>query len=292
MHKNVNQEKNKATFLNQFAFFISVPALLWQVFFLLVPVFYMVAMSFSTNKSFFSLHFYVGVFEKLYIESLMRSFFLALSTTFFCFICAYPVAYFLALYVNKWKNILFFLIILPFWTNVLVQVYAWFFILEPYGIVNSFLLKIGFIQEPLMLLNSTLAVFLGMVYCYMPFMIMPLYILFESFDIKYLEASADLGATSIETFRYITLPMSLAGIKTGFFLVFIPVFGEFLIPTLLGGGKKLYVGTLITHFFLIMQEPKMGAAFTVISGIVLFFSATISYWCLKKIILRAGRISK
>ena len=274
----------KKIFLDQLSFFISVPALLWQFFLLYVPFAFIFYFSFLSKDPTggFTLAHYGVLFSWPYAAIIWRSLSLALANGILSLLLAYPVAYFLALYVKKWKNFFLFFMILPFWTNLLVQVYAWFFVLEPYGVLNTVLLKLGVISAPLQLLNSMFAVFLGMVYCYVPFMVAPLYSTLDNLDGRLLEASADLGASPLQTFRRITLPLSLPGIRTGFFLVFIPSFGEFVIPALLGGGKRMYVGTLISHYFLILQDTFTGAAFTTVSGVILLVSAILTYYCLMR----------
>jgi len=280
------RERIKKLFLKQFPFFISVPALLWQFFFLYFPLLFILYVSFISKDGVgaftgkLTISHYLSVLNWQYCAIVMRSFGLAVGNSIISLLLAYPVAYFLAFRVKKWKNLFLFLIILPFWTNLLVQVYAWFFVLEPYGIVNLILMKSGIIAQPLYLLNSVLAVFLGMVYCYVPFMVVPLYSTLESIDGRLLEASADLGASPLETFQRITLPLSVPGIRTGFFLVFIPSFGEFVIPALLGGGKSMYVGTLISHHFLILQNTFTGAALTTVSGVLLLCFSLCTYYCL------------
>lgn len=273
----------KKLFLSELSFFISVPALLWQFFFLYIPLTFIVYLSFfSKDVSGFTLNNYITFFSWPYAVIILRSFMLAFSNGIVTLVLSYPVAYFLAFHVKKWKNAFLFFMILPFWTNLLVQVYAWSFVLEPYGVLNTFLLQLGVIETPLYLLNSMFSVFLGMIYCYIPFMVVPLYSALETIDHRLLEASSDLGASHFETFRRITLPLSFPGIRTGFFLVFIPSFGEFIIPSLLGGGRRMYVGTLISHYFLILQDSFRGAAFTVVSGIILLIAIFLVHYCLMR----------
>lgn len=286
--------KAKNIFFDQLSFFISVPALLWQFFFLYFPLLFIICISFiEPTSAHLTLAHYRSLLYWPYLSVILRSFVLALGNSLISLCIAYPVAYFLAVHVKRWKSILLFFMILPFWTSLLVQVYAWVFVLEPYGVVNTLFIKLGLITEPLQMLNSLFAVFLGMVYCYVPFMVVPLYSTLESLDSRLLEASADLGASTIETFRRITLPLSLPGIRTGFFLVFIPSFGEFVIPALLGGGKRMYVGTLISHYFLILQDMFTGAALTVICGLVLLLSVLLVYYMLiYSIALLSGKVSR
>ena len=156
-----------------------------------------------------------------------------------------------------------------------MQVYAWFALLEYNGLLNRVLMHLGIVNQPLVMLNTSWSVYLIMFYCYVPFMVMPLYSVLEKLNVQLLEASADLGASSWKTFVTITLPLSMSGIKTGFFLVFVPSFGEFVIPTLAGGGKNMYVGSLISHYFLAMHDKFVGSAFTVVSGLVLIVAVIL-----------------
>lgn len=263
---------------HELPFFFSVPALVWQLIFFYIPALLVVAISFFKRGGLGStLEHYGHFMSPLYGVVILRSVFLALTTACLCLLLAYPVCYYLAVKAKRFKNVFLFLLILPFWTSLLVQVYAWFFVLDRNGLLNAVLRKIGLIGEPLMLLNTTVATFLVMVYCYLPFMIMPLYSQLEKMDRRLLEASADLGASAWQTFSRLTLPLSIPGIKTGFFLVLVPSFGELVIPTLVGGGKKLYVGSLISQYFLSARDPHLGAAFTVLSGCVLAVMVGVLY---------------
>ncbi len=270
----------KNAFLRDIPFFLSTPALLWQVVFLYIPLSIIVAYSFfkfqfGLSMPTITLDFYRYLCTVPIIRIISRSAILAVSTATASLIIAYPLVYFLIFYVQQWRRFLFFLLILPFWTNLLVLVYSWFFILDHNGLINSLLLFLGIIAKPLELVNSIGAVFVVMVYCYLPFMVMPLYTVLEKMEHKLLEASADLGATPWQTFKRITLPLSLPGIKTGFLLVLVPAFGEFAIPALLGGSRTMMVGTLISYYFLVARNNGLGAAFTIISGLVLCLLAFV-----------------
>jgi len=261
--------------------FYSLPAILWQVLFLCIPLAVIVYFSFThqTDMYAFTMMQYTSVFNMVHFKVIIRSLLMALGTAGICLLLAYPVAYFLALRVSeRWKKILLFFVTLPMWTNFLVQIYAWFFLLERSGLINKALININVISTPLHLSNNMFAVFLVMIYCYLPFMVMPLYSTLEKLDLSLLEASADLGATPWETFVRVTLPLSLPGIRTGFLLVLVPAFGEFAIPALIGGSKYLMVGSLISYYFLIARNSALGAAFTCLSGSVLFVVAGIFYW--------------
>lgn len=267
----------KKSIAQEIPFFASLPALIWQVLFWCVPLFIIIYLSFTKQGALTWQH-YKALFQPIYFRIIFRSLFLALANALVCLVCAYPVAYFLGVYAKRWKQFLLFLLVLPFWTNFLVQVYSWFFLLERNGLINTVLMRIGLIAEPLNLSNSLFAVFLVMVYCYIPFMILPLYSIIEKLNITLLEASADLGGTPWQTFRRITLPLSMPGIKTGVLLVLVPSFGEFIIPALLGGSKYLMVGSLISHYFLIARDSSLGSAFTLFSGIILLIVALLFHW--------------
>jgi spermidine/putrescine transport system permease protein len=265
------------------SFFWAVPAVVWQIVLLYIPLIFVLMRSFVHKGGAhlfdqFSFRYYMELLDATHAIILFRSFMLAAVTASVCLLIAYPIAYFLSFYVSRFKNILLFFLIIPFWTSLLVQLYAWFFILDKHGVLNVVLQKLGILSEPYHLLNTPFAVYLVSIYCYIPFMIMPIYSILEKFDIRLREASLDLGATRWETFMRVTVPLSLPGIKTGFYLVFIPAFGEFVIPMLLGGGKQLYVGSLITHYFLVSRSPELGAAFTWLSSIVLIISTIVMQW--------------
>ena len=258
-------------FFRELPFVSSLPAIVWQFFFMVAPLVIIAYYSVADSSSWLNISFvhYRNLFESTYFKVIARSLFLAVATAITGLLCAYPVAYFIALRVRRFKNLMLFFLTLPFWVNFLVQIYAWYFLLERNGLINKVLLRLGFIQEPLLLSNSLFAVFLVMLYCYLPFVIMPLYSTLEKIDHRLLEASADLGATPWQTFWRITVPYSMPGVKTGLLLVMIPAFGEFVIPALVGGSKYMLVGSLISYYFLAARNNYAGAAFTSLSAMVL-----------------------
>jgi len=278
----------KKEFIKERQFFLASPAILWQILFLYIPLLFLIGISFFRSFEYFSIkHVTLDNYKVLltlsYAKIIGRSFLLAFFNAIFCFILSYPVAYFLALRVRRFKHILLFFLALPFWTNFIVQVYAWFFILDYHGLLNSFFLKMGIISQPLHILNTPIAIYIVMLFCYLPFMVMPIYTSLSKLDTFTLEASFDLGATPWQTFSNITFPLSLSGVQTGFFLVFIPSFGEFVIPTLLGGGKLMFIGSMISYFFLETRSVFLGAAFTCLSGLFLIASALFILWLFKKL---------
>ncbi len=274
-------------FSQERSFLLFMPALLWQILFMVAPVAVIVYFSFIGPGLVLTLDHYRSLLKWPYFAIIFRSLFLAVSTAVMSLLIAYPVAYFLAIRVTKFKNMLLFFLTLPFWINFLVQIYAWYFLLERNGLINTILLKLGLISDPVLLSNKLFAIFIVMIYCYLPFMIMPLYSIIEKIDLRLLEASADLGATPWQTFRRITLPLSMPGIRTGLLLVLIPTFGEFVIPSLLGGSKYMLVGSLISFFFLGARDKAGGSAFTCLSGAVLVgilcaFYIIVHLWLMRK----------
>jgi len=265
------------------SFFMALPAFVWLLIFLYIPLLVIIGLSFIRKGVIsawpdFTLSNYFTFFDSLYYSILVRSLLLAFVTMAVCLLCAYPIAYFLALYARRWKNMLLFLLALPFGVNFVILAYAWFFILEKNGLINSILTTLGIISTPIQLLNTEFAIYVGMIYCYLPFMVLPIYAVLEKLDLRLIDASLDLGATRFATFWRIILPQSMPGIQTGFFMVFIPSFGEYVIPALMGGGKYMYVGSLISHYFSVLRNLPLGSAFTVFSSIVLLIVSLIFYW--------------
>ena len=198
--------------------------------------------------------------DSLYIKAYLSSIKIAFFSTIFALLVGYPMAYYIARSEEPKRSLLLLLIVLPFWTSFLLRVYAWIGILKTNGILNAMLLKIGIISEPLIILQTDIAVYIGVVYTYLPFMILPLYANLVKLDGSLLEASSDLGASPISTFFRITLPLSLPGIIAGSMLVFIPVIGEYVIPALLGGPDTLMIGKVLwTEFFNNRDWPVASA---------------------------------
>lgn len=280
----------KKIFKSERFFFFMAPALAWQICFCLFPLLFMIQLSFCSHLfQDFTLDFFIQVFKTSHFFVMFRSFLLASTTAISCLIIGYPVAYYVALLApTRLKSFLIFLIVLPFLTNLLVQVYAWFFILEHHGILNKLLFFIGI--DVGNLLNSQFAMYLVMFHVYLPFMIMPLYSTLEKINVRWIEASLDLGASYFQTFCRVVLPLTLQGIKTGFFLVYVTSFGEYAIPSLIAGQKKYFVGTMISEYFFIGKDWHVGAAFTCLSS-ALFLGTIVFYQSmLKKVVHRLQRV--
>lgn len=273
---------------SELPFAIGVPALVWQTLFFYIPLLFIVVSSFmevskSGNFEGFTFSHIQMFLSATYLKVILASLILALTNAIACFLIAFPLAYFLAFISKRHKNIFLFFLIVPFWTNFLLHVYAWFYVLERHGFLNTLLLKLGIIQEPLHLLNSLPAIMIMMIYYYLPFMVLPIYASLERFNYKLIEASYALGGNFLATLRRILLPLTSNGIRAGFFLVYIPSFGEFVIPELMGGDKKMFVGTVVSQYILGEGTGSLGAAFTLLSGIILILTTVILYFVVKKI---------
>ena len=208
--------------------------------------------------------------ESLYVDTFLYSAKVAAVSTFWCLLIGYPMAYAIARSKPSTRNLLLMLIILPFWTSFLLRVYAWVGLLKTNGVINNTLLALGLIDEPLTLLYTDFAVYIGIVYSYLPFMILPLYSNLEKHDLTLLEAAADLGARPFKAFLKVTLPLSMPGIVAGCLLVFIPAVGEFVIPSLLGRTDQLMIGTVLSaQFFGARNWPVAGAVAIVLLLVLL-----------------------
>ncbi|OUW96715.1 MAG: putrescine ABC transporter permease PotH [Pelagibacteraceae bacterium TMED237] len=221
-----------------------------------------------------------------YYGSFLNSLFLALVSTMFCILIGFPISFYIATSEIKLRNILLILVVIPFWSSFLLRVYAWKIILQNNGFLNLLLIKLGIISEPLQLLYNQYAVVMGIVYTYLPLMILPLYGYLNKFDLNLIDASKDLGLNRIKTFFRVILPLSIPGIIAGSLLVFIPVVGEFIIPEMLGGSDRLYYGKILWEEFFVNRNWP-GASALAFSGIVvlvlpiIIFQIIYSRWSQK-----------
>lgn len=207
-------------FLRDFPFFMAMPAVAWQIVFFYIPLFIVFLYSLvkmSSGVLHVTLEHYIYFLRPLFLLVIGHSLLLALVTAVLCLLFAYPIAYCLAVRVTRFKNLLLFFLILPFWTSLMVQVYSWFFILEHNGLINSALIKIGLIKTPIHLLNTPFAVYLVMVYCYLPFMIMPLYSALEKIDRRMFEASADLAQANGKRLKMLLSHFQCRAFRPAFF---------------------------------------------------------------------------
>jgi putrescine transport system permease protein len=207
--------------------------------------------------------------DQLYISAYLGSLKMAFVSTLLCLLIGYPMAYGIANARKDIQTVLLLLIMMPTWTAILIRVYAWMGILSNNGLLNAFLMWLGLIDEPLQILNTNLAVYIGVVYSYLPFMILPLYANLVKHDQSLLEAASDLGSSTFNSFWKITVPLSKNGIIAGCMLVFIPVVGEFVIPELLGGPETLMIGRVLWQEFFNNRDWPVASALAVIMLLVL-----------------------
>ena len=207
--------------------------------------------------------------DSLYVKAYFSSLVIAFVSTVLALLIGFPLAYGMARAPVTLRPTLLMLVILPFWTSFLIRVYAWIGILKPEGLLNQFLMWIGVISEPLQIYNTHTAIFIGIVYSYLPFMVLPIYSTLEKMDYSLIEAAQDLGCTAISAFWKITVPLAIPGIVAGCFLVFIPAVGEFVIPELLGGSQTLMIGKTLWNEFFSNRDWPLASAVAVLLLLIL-----------------------
>jgi spermidine/putrescine transport system permease protein len=251
------------------------PVTVWLGLFFLVPLLLILAYSFGTSGVYggitlgFNPGNYLKVFDPLYLEIIARTFVIAGINTLLCLALGYPLAYFIVFKGRRWRNALVLMVMVPFWTSLLIRAYAWVVILGGNGLANRTLQFLGVTDGQVNLIFTPQAVLMGMVYSYLPFMILPLYAALEKFDARLKEAAKDLGASRWQTFWRVTFPISKPGIIAGSILVFIPSAGEFVIPDLLGGSQTVFTGNLIRQQFLQARDWAFGSALSVMLAMLL-----------------------
>jgi putrescine transport system permease protein len=226
------------------------------------------------NLKFYSFSYMFG--DDLYIVAYLNSLKIAGISTLCCLLIGYPLAYGIARSDNRWRAALLMLVILPFWTSFLIRVYAWIGILQNEGVLNNLLLWLGIIDQPLQILYTPMATYIGITYSYLPFMVLPLYATLEKMDNTLLEAAADLGCPPWKAFLRITLPLSLPGMLAGSLLVFIPATGEFVIPELLGGPDTLMIGRVLWSEFFSNRDWPVASAVAI--ALLLFLVVPIMFF--------------
>ncbi|EEX50019.1 spermidine/putrescine transport system permease PotB [Pasteurella multocida] len=241
----------------------------WLIFFVLAPNILVLVVSFLTRDSsnFYSLPFtlenYTRLFEPLYAQVVWNSLYMSGLATLVCLIIGYPFAFLLTKITPKYRPFLLFLVVLPFWTNSLIRIYGMKIFLGVKGILNNTLMTLGIIDTPIRILNTEVAVVIGLVYLLLPFMILPLYATIEKLDHRLLEAAKDLGANAFQRFIKVIIPLTMPGIIAGCLLVLLPAMGMFYVADLLGGAKVLLVGNVIKSEFLISRNWPFGSAISI-----------------------------
>ena len=246
------------------------PVTIWLLVFIAAPLVYVLVMSFCGLDQFYnvSYHFTLANYKRLvnadYVKIYGHSLLIAFVTTLICILVGYPFAYIIARTKSKRKSLLYMLVIIPFWTNSLIRIYGWKSLLGTSGWINTFLMNIHLIKEPIDFLYKQGTTIFGMVYCLFPFMVLPLYTAIEKLDNSLLEASADLGAKGPKTFFNVILPLTSGGIFSGSIMVFIPCLGYFFVSDILGGGNSDVIGNLVERQFQSGNNWPLGAALSII----------------------------
>ncbi|HML36771.1 MAG TPA: ABC transporter permease [Bacillota bacterium] len=252
------------------AFTMAGPVTLWMIVFVLLPLLYVIFISFMKRDAFggidyhFTVMNYAEIFQPVYLRVIWKSLKLAFLTTAICLLIGYPMAYYIARKPSRLAAKLLMLVMIPFWTNTLVRLYSINLMGQPNSFLNKFLMSAGIISKPLDILYSDGIVIVGLLISMLPFAILPLYASIEKLDKAYLEASSDLGARPAVTFWRVTVPLTLPGIIASIILVFIPSLGMYYVPEALGGGKVMLIGSLIRNQFLVTKNWPFGASLSII----------------------------
>ena len=241
----------------------------WLIFFVLIPNVLVLLVSFLTRDGsnfyalLFSLENYINLFNPLYAQVVWNSLYMSGIATIICLLVGYPFAFMVSKINPKYRALLLFLVVLPFWTNSLIRIYGMKVFLGVKGVMNTMLMDMGLLDEPIRILNTEVAVIIGLVYLLLPFMILPLYSAIEKLDGRLLEAARDLGANPLQRFFKVILPLTMPGIVAGCLLVLLPAMGMFYVADLLGGAKVLLVGNVIKSEFLISRNWPFGSAISI-----------------------------
>jgi len=256
------------------------PGGFWLVLFFLAPILIVLVYSVMPRGIYggvepgFTLEHYARFFDPLYLDVLQRTFLWSLACTLICLLIGYPVAYVVAR-SRRWRNLLLLLIVVPFWTSFLVRTFALIFLMRDTGLINDWLLRLGLIPKPLTILYTPTAVMVGLVYGFLPFMILPIYASLEKLDFSLLEAAEVLGARPWSRFQQVTFPLSMPGVVAGCLLVFIPALGSFLTPDLLGGAKQMMIGNLVQNQFTAARNWPFGSAASLIVMLLVLLAVSL-----------------
>ena len=261
---------------NIFKTIFTVPVIIYTITLIFIPLVYILFLSFCKSDSYggilyqFNLNNYFMIFDITYLKVFLKSFLIAIITTFLCILIAYPFSLALINKSEQVQNLIIKLVNVPFLTNSLIRIYGWIVLLRKNGIVNNFLLSINLIDEPLNLMYNYIGIIIGMVYTLLPFMILPVYSAVSKVDKSLIEAGHDLGVSEFKIFKNIIFPITLPGVFNGSLMVFIPAIGYFFITDILGGGKFMIIGNLIKNQFLTARNWPFGASLSIFLLIITF----------------------
>lgn len=277
--------KIKRFVAEEFPFIAALPAMIWQIFFSIIPVVAMLIYSFvgsdSTNNflGIFTIDFYVNITKPPYFKAIYNSLLLAAGSVFGCLLFSFPVAYLIAFFIQKkFQPLAIILMMLPLWTNFIIRIYSWFFLLDKRGIFPAVLLNLGIIKQSTQFLFSPWVTIIGMIYCYYPFMLLPIYLSMSEIKNELIEASADLGANTFQTLRFLIIPSCLDDMIYSSIIIGLMAFGEFAIPELLGGAKHCFWGSIIASKFVLLRDFKSGAAYTFLGTVIILGLSALIYF--------------
>ncbi len=259
---------------------IAYPYLIWMLIFTVIPLLLVLYFSFTVGdiRDFsefeFSLENFKRFFTPIYIKVLLRSINLALISTIICLLLGYPMAYIISKEKPKKRNIMILMFVIPMWMNFLLRTYAWLTLLGKNGLINHIIIKLGF--QPLNLIYNDLAVLLGMVYNFLPFMVLPIFSVLTKMDKGLIEAAEDLGANKMTIFKRVIFPLSLPGVITGITMVFIPAVSTFVISSLLGGNKTNLIGNLVEQQFRYTGDWHFGSSMSIILMVFILITMAIT----------------
>ncbi|MCL4303299.1 MAG: ABC transporter permease [Anaerolineae bacterium] len=261
------------------------PGVFWLTLFFVIPLIIVLIVSFSKRSLLgvvdysFNFNNYLRLFDpdSPYLFIFLRSLGLALINTILCLLVGYPFAFYIARQPPQRQKLLIFLVMVPFWTNFLIRTYALMFIIRDTGLINTWLVNLGILQQPLQILFTPTAVRLGLLYGYLPFAVLPLYASIEQLDFNYVQAAQDLGANSLRVFLRVILPLTMPGVVAASIITFIPALGDFITPDLMGGGNTFLIGNVLQQQFLTVRDWPFGSAMG-IGLMTLVLAATMIYF--------------
>jgi spermidine/putrescine transport system permease protein len=261
-----------------------LPAGLWLFIFFIAPLFIVLIYSFQTRGTYggvvwqFSLENFQRTFDPLYFNTFVRSFYIAIITTFACLLLGFPLAYYITTRPPRNRGSFVLALMIPFWTNFLIRTYAWLTLLRTNtGLINTTLMSLGILKQPLPLFGNDFAIVLGLVYGWLPDMVLPVYAALDRLDNSLLEAAQDLYASGWKVFWRVIWPLSLPGVIAGSMLVFIPSLGAFVTPAILGAGKSLMIGNIISNQFLAAHDWPFGSAMSTVMMVVMLLATMIYF---------------